>query len=123
MIRIEAESNNTTIEFSEDSNNSLDFSLILSIFSKKFFIIWSFNDILSYSNWLSKLKISINKIWNIWEIKSKLELIFLEPLVLVIVLNLLEFSSCVGKQQSAELTQSSNFPIAKGDFILHQRYV
>ena len=123
MIRIEAESNNTTIEFSEDSNNSLDFSLILSIFSKKFFFIRPFDDVLNNSNWLSKLKISINEIWKIWEIKSKLELIFLEPFVLIVVLNLLKFSSCIGKQQSTELAQSSDFPIAKGHFIFHQRYV
>ena len=98
MIRIEAESNNTTIKFSEDSNNSLDFSLILSIFSKKFLFIRPFDDVLNNSNWLSKLKISINEIWKIWEIKSKLELIFLEPLILIVVLNLLKFSSCIGKQ-------------------------
>ena len=116
VIRIEAKSNNSSIELFQNSNYSFDFSFILSVLSKKFFVIRSFDDVFNNSDGFSELEVSVNEIGDVGEIESKLELIFFEPLILVVILYFLKISFGVSEEKSAELTKPSDFPIPESYF-------
>lgn len=116
MVGVEAKSNNWSIEFFKNTDNSLHFSLILSVLSKELFFVWSLDDIFVDCQGLGKFEVSLYKVGDVREIETKLELIFFEPFVLVVVLDLLEVCLCVGKKESAELSESSDFPVSDGDF-------
>ena len=88
----------------KDSKKIINSTSIFRILSKKISLSRSLSNISSNSHWFCELEISINKIREIGEVESKIELIFLEPLVRVIILNFFKFKAWVSHQQSDVLS-------------------
>jgi len=119
VIGVEAKSNNGSSKFSHNSYDSIDFSFILGVPSQELSPSWSVDDVFGNSDGLWNLDITINQVREVGEVKSDAELILFEPFVLVVVLNLLEVSFCVGEKVPEELSKSSDFPIPEGN-LWHQ---
>lgn len=116
MIFVPEQSSNVLQSIIQNAQDVINFSLVLSILSKKFSPSGTVDDVFSNSCWLSELEVTINKIGKIGEVKSKIFFVLLKPFFSALVLNLSEFSAGVGEKVANVLRKSSDFPIAQNYF-------